>query len=336
MKHCTRFITILLVLSVVSSVFATEKMSARAALFVRDPFIVPVAETQTYYLYASGRIDATGRRGVVVYKSKDLENWSDPTPVFGVPDNYWADAKGSVWAPEVHRYDGKYYLFVTLADPAKKFAPVTGRPPLHLRGTSICVAESPDGPFRPTSQQPHTPADWMSLDGTLWVEDGKPWMVFCHEWFQTIDGTFELVPLKSDLSGPAAAPVTLFTASEIPWSFDMKASGIVIKGRPVSGYVSDGCFLFRTHAGRLLMLQSSFIANQTYALGISYSESGKIAGPWKHEPKPLYAEDGGHGMIFTTFDGRLMLSLHSPNSEARCRLIELEDIGHTLQIKKER
>ncbi len=50
-----------------------------------------------------------------------------------------------------------------------------------------------------------------------------------------------------------------------------------------------------------------------YAQGLARSASGQISGPWIQEPEPLYAQDGGHGMIFRAFDGRLMLSLHKPN-----------------------
>jgi hypothetical protein len=40
-------------------------------------------------------------------------------------------------------------------------------------------------------------------------------------------------------------------------------------------------------------------------------------------------------MIFTTFDGTLMLLLHSPNQgpNERARLFELIDTGDTLRIK---
>ena len=32
----------------------------------------------------------------------------------------------------------------------------------------------------------------MCLDGTLWVEDGKPYMIYCHEWVETVDGEMDL------------------------------------------------------------------------------------------------------------------------------------------------
>ena len=45
------------------------------------------------------------------------------------------------------------------------------------------------------------PADKPTLDGTFWVDkDGKPYMVYCYEWLQTLDGTIEKIELKPDLS----------------------------------------------------------------------------------------------------------------------------------------
>jgi len=41
-------------------------------------------------------------------------------------------------------------------------------------------------------------------------------------------------------------------------------------------------------------------------------------------------------MIFKTFDGRLVMAIHQPNSGViRARLFELEDVGPTLRIKRE-
>jgi len=50
----------------------------------------------------------------------------------------------------------------------------------------------------------------------------------------------------------------------------------------------------------------------------------------------LYSNDGGHAMVFTTFDGRLMMVLHSPNNrDSRPHIFEMEDTGNTLQIINE-
>jgi len=36
-------------------------------------------------------------------------------------------------------------------------------------------------------------------------------------------------------------------------------------------------------------------------------------GPRRQEAEPLWTEDGSHGMIFRTFDARLIFTLHRPN-----------------------
>ena len=68
----------------------------------------------------------------------------------------------------------------------------------ECRGTQILKANSPFGPFELHSDGPVTPRDWECLDGTLWVEDGTPYMIFCHEWAQIVDG--EMCALTPQLS----------------------------------------------------------------------------------------------------------------------------------------
>ena len=85
-------------------------------------------------------------------------------------------------------------------------------------------------------------------------------------------------------------------------------------------YVTDGPFLHRTANGVLLMLWSSF-GSKGYAMGIARSSSGSVQGPWTQESEPLWAEDGGHGMIFRTFDGGLRLTFHTPNDSPNERAV---------------
>src|SRR5690606_13410159 len=144
-------------------------------LHVRDPYIVADKEAQLYYLYKSSMVEAGDLRksGVVVYKSRDLENWAGPYTVFTTPDDNWIT--GRIWAPEVHLYNSKYYLFATLNSDIEWKKKRADWPSYTFRGTQIFHADSPMGPFLPFGDKmPHTPMDWMALDGTLWVEDGTP------------------------------------------------------------------------------------------------------------------------------------------------------------------
>ena len=303
----------------VTGIADAAKVRHRADIWIRDPFILPVAETKTYYMVDKMMVrleDGSMRPGVGVYTSRDLQRWEGPKPVFHYPDGFWAD--GAVWAPEMHRYRGRYYVLATFNSKQNH----------KKRATQILVSDSPEGPFKPFANQPHTPKDWLSLDGTLWVEDGVPFMVFCHEWVQATDGTMELVRLKDDLSDVVGEPQTLFKASQAKWAHPLFFTK--------DSFVTDGPFLYRSKTGRLMMIWSSFGEKHTYTVGIAYSTSGKVTGPWRQMDEPLLAIDGGHGMIFRTFDDRLVMPIHQPNDgKIRMRLFELEDAGTTLRIKRE-
>ena len=118
------------------------------------------------------------------------------------------------------------------------------------------------------------------------------------------DGTMEALPLKEDLSGAAGEPFLLFKASDSPWSREK------IDGKTVPNRVSDGPWLFRTGTGRLGMIWTSWIYD-VYTMGVAYSESGTIKGPWIQEAEPLTPPNHGHGMIFRDLNGKYLLSLHS-------------------------
>ena len=105
-----------------------------------------------------------------------------------------------------------------------------GKPAQYRRGTQILVADTPEGPFKAFSNKSTTPVDWMSLDGTLWVEDNVPYMVFCHEWAQIYDGTMELVSLKDDLSAAVGEPETLFKATDAKWVKNLASTGFKYHG----------------------------------------------------------------------------------------------------------
>jgi arabinan endo-1,5-alpha-L-arabinosidase len=183
--------------------------------------------------------------------------------------------------------------------------------PDRCRGTQALVSDSPLGPFAPMTSSPLTPEHWECLDGTLFVDQGvgedgvhnsESWMVFCHEWLQVQDGEMCAIRLSDDLRSTTGEPIVLFRASEAPWTHP---------AREVN-YVTDGPFMHRTEMGELLMLWSS-IGENGYAIGISRSESGTILGPWTHAEAPLFRENGGHGMVFRTFEGALRLAIHAPN-----------------------
>ena len=271
------------------TVFLEEQsMLKREDIRIRDPFILPDHEQNCYYMYGTtaleeGSLDA--KNTFSVYRSTDLENFEGPKVIFdGDKIGFWADR--DFWAPEVHKYNGKYYLFGSCKSADRH------------RATQIFVCDTPDGTFEPLTDDPITPKEWECLDGTFWVENGIPYIVFSHEWTQVGDGEIWAMPLTADLKQPAGEPFLLFRASENP------------EVSPLQGdsYVTDGPFLY-TENGKLVMIWSSFYRGRYLVL---QATSTSINGAWEHGGS-RFDFDGGHAMLFERFDGKRMISLHRPN-----------------------
>ena len=130
-------------------------------------------------------------------------------------------------------------------------------------------------------------------------------MVYCHEWLQNLDGTMEKIELKPDLSGSIGEGEILFRASDSPWSKEYNEEGEVVPNK-----VTDGPWLFRTKTGKLGMLWTSWVFDN-YVQGVAYSQSGTLDGPWIHQEEPVTPPNFGHGMMFKTFEGELLMALHS-------------------------
>jgi hypothetical protein len=294
---------------------------------LHDPWIVADKSTGTYHLFTRNERRMTGdaRLGIMAYTSRDLRHWTRPRLVFALPKGGWAN--DGAWAPEVHRWNGRWYLFATFHNDSAAL-PTSGPRPTIRRGTTLAVADALGGPFAPVRDNaPLVDPARMTLDGTLYVDPaGKPWLVYAHEWVQVGNGTIEAMPLTADLA--AAGPSrTLFRASDAPWADGKpQKEGDII-------YVTDGPELFRTRTGTLLMLWSSY-DKDGYVQGLARSTSGALEGPWEHLP-PLLRVDSGHGMLFHRFDGGLMMVVHRPFSNARGKLYEMRDLGDRVELVRE-
>ena len=261
-----------------------------------DPFVLADQATHQYYLTGTGGL---------LWKSKDLKRWEGPYSVAKPDPTSWMGPQPMIWAAELHTFKGKYYYFATFTNRAVKIDTVQGNV-IERRASHVLVSNQPDGPYVPMQDATYLPANKPTLDGTFWVDkDGKPYLLYCHEWLQNLNGTVEKIALKPDLSGTLGPGQVLFRASDSPWSREKDATG---HDRP--NKVTDGPFVFRTKTGRLGMLWTSWVYD-AYTQGVAYSESGTLNGPWRQESAPITPPNYGHGMLFRTLDGKLLLAVHS-------------------------
>lgn len=271
-------------------------------LSMSDPYIYPDPETKTYYLTSSG-----GR----MWKSKDLNTWEGPHNIIDIAGS-WLEKAGFAAAAEIHKIGDYYYYAGTWSDHSDLIQQVPRRYNVPHNQTVLLRSKNVEGPYELFDENPdhnYQPREDDCIDGTLYQEDDKIYMVYVHEWTQIIDGTIEYVELSADLKKTISKPVCIFRASENPSVGEMNGLGEATFGRKMPGWVTDGPQLFRTKTGKLGMLWSSW-GKERYFQAVCYSESGKISGPWVQEPAPFLANNSGHGMLFTTFDGTLLYSVH--------------------------
>ncbi|HPS24365.1 MAG TPA: glycoside hydrolase family 43 protein [Bacteroidales bacterium] len=296
-------------------------------LIMSDPFIYPHKETQTYYLTCSGGW---------MYKSSDLEMWTGPYAIIDIK-GLWLERAGFAAAAEIHKIGDKYYYAGTWSDHSELIEQVPRRYNVPHNQTYLLRADNPEGPYTSFAIEPgydYQPHDWDCIDGTLYEENGKIYMIFVHEWTQIIDGTMDYIELAPDLSYTVSEkPITMFRATEAPWVTEMNASGEATFGLKMPGWVTDGPQMFRTQTGKLGMLWSSW-GKERYAQGIAYSESGTIAGPWVQEEEAFMANNSGHGMLFKTFEGKLIFVVHhaSENGPRKPQYWNVDDSGDKLVL----
>ncbi|MBE7012073.1 MAG: glycoside hydrolase [Ruminococcaceae bacterium] len=287
---------------------------------IRDPFIY--AENGKYYMYGTEKQEKLCFK---VYESEDLENWSEGKTIFEKTEDFWAEKW--YWAPELHKYCGKYYLFASFEGAC----------------TQILIGDAPDGEFTSYADPPtRTELKWQCIDGTLYVDkNGIPYIVVSHnedvfhnEKWHISESSIEALRLTKDLKKSVGEPIPLLYGSEFEKSVSRRGNNNI-------WHVTEGPFMQRTEEN-LYMLWSGFNKDSNgaynYFQAVAKSDNGEIDGNWIFQDELLYDNDGGHGMVFRDFGGNLKLVIHTPNSKAgeeHPLIFDIEEKDGKLLLKEE-
>ena len=134
---------------------------------------------------------AAGPGGVRAWTSHDLISWQGPKTIFRTPPRYLGrhPHRGHLGAGDA-LLPGQVLPLPHLqlaAQAPRAVAQLAAAGLARLAGPAR--GSSPGRSLQPFAHHATTPSDMMTLDGTFWVEDGVPYMVFCHEWVQITDGS---------------------------------------------------------------------------------------------------------------------------------------------------
>ena len=269
---------------------------------IRDPFVY--VENGVYFLLGTTGDDPWGKGSdMILYKSADLTNFER---VMTATADGELNGYSNIWAPELHKYRGKYYIIVS-ADRGD-----VGR------GSFMMVSDSLTQPFTLLTGKYITPAGWGCLDATLFISGGKPYLCFANEWMTPItrdgDGSLYIAELNEDLTEIIGEPKKIVSG---------KHSGLSVEvGEKVRGYIAEGPYLY--NEGDDTVLLWSTVTQTGYSVIKSVSRTG-IMGDYEYE-KTIFSDDGGHSMVFTDNDGKRKIALHAPNKtpNERLKIFDLE------------
>lgn len=213
--------------------------------------------------------------GLVVFHSTDLVNWE---PVSYALKKYL----GSVWAPDMKKVGGKYYIYFTVqAKPKTNF---------------VVYADSPEGPWS-------DPIDLKigDIDPCLVIgEDGKRYLVMSggNRWTLADDG----------LSVVEGSRVHFYDGWRFPESWITE------------GFALEGPKLYRHNGWFYYLAAEGGTAGPPTSHMVAVARSRSINGPWEDMPSnPLIHTwknserwwSKGHGSLIDTPDGRWYCVYHA-------------------------
>jgi arabinan endo-1,5-alpha-L-arabinosidase len=203
-----KFLVWISVVFVCSSALAQETLPASETI-VHDP--VMIQQDGTYYIFCTGR-------GISVFSSKDMTNWTKQKPVFETAPTWGtsvaADFKNHIWAPDVSFHNGQYYLYYSVSSFAKNTSAI---------GVATNKTLNPaDANFKWEDQgivvQSVPNRDlWNAIDPNLvYDENNTPWLTFGSFW----DG-LKMVKLSADLL-KVAEPEEWYTVARRERTFSLE------------------------------------------------------------------------------------------------------------------
>ncbi|WP_189605795.1 glycoside hydrolase family 43 protein [Salinimicrobium marinum] len=281
----------------------TEMYSNPLNVEFGDPYILN-NEDDTYYLYGTGggAVD-----GFATYSSTDLVNWEFQGQVYkGNTEDSWAiDA---FWAPEVYKFDDKYYMFFS--------AQWKNNPNNELENFKIGVAvsDSPKGPFEDLQNQPLFDPGYPIIDANVYQdEDGKFYLYYSRVaykhpvesevaewardkgWFDEIEESWVYgVELKPDFTGVIGEPVLLLRPPKTMDDKNAEWESRSVTSKEVNRRWTEGSYTFKNKETYYIMYSANFYGGENYAVG--YATGDSPLGPFtKADNNPVLEKNTGKG-----------------------------------------
>jgi GH43 family beta-xylosidase len=233
-----------------------------------------------------------------------------------------------IWAPELHRIDGKWYLYFTAGRADKIWE-------IRLYVLENASKDPLEGEWVERGQL-KTGWESFALDATTFAHRGQRYLVWTQRAPDGSKGT-NIYIAKMDSPVSITGPATLLTKPEYAWEkvkYDVnEAPAVLVKN------------------GRVFLTYSASATDANYAMGmLTASADANLldARSWTKSPEPVFKSSPangqwgpGHNSFTTTPDGKTDIlvyhardyrdivgdSLHDPNRHTRAQVIRWKADG---------
>ncbi len=253
-----------------------------------DPYILNNGNG-TYYMYGTG---GGAEDGFATYSSTDLVNWKSEGQVYeGNLEDSWA--VGDFWAPEVYKFNDKYYMFFS--------AQWENNPNDELENFKIgvAVADKPTGPFEEVSDKPLFNPGYPVIDANVFKDnDGKFYLYYsrvCYKhpveseiadwakergWYDEIEESWVYgIELKSDFSGVVGEPKLLLQPPKTMDDKNAEWESRSVTSKEVNRRWTEGSFTFKKNDTYYMMYSANYFGGENYAVG--YATASSPLGPYQ-------------------------------------------------------
>jgi GH43 family beta-xylosidase len=211
---------------------------------------------------------------------------------------------GHIWAPEIHRFDGKWHIYVAAGDGDDKFR-------IRTYVLQSAAADPMDASHWSVLGRFETPWDTFTLDSTLFVHKGMRYACWAqHEPGIDTNSNLYLAPLATPTT-LAAAPARL-TVPTLDWE--------------TQGFkVNEGAALLARN-GKLFLTYSASATDARYCMGMLTADADADImnpGSWTKSPVPVFKTSvenrifgPGHNSFVVDERGSDLLVYHARDYEA--------------------
>jgi beta-xylosidase len=285
----------------------TETYSNPLPVEFGDPYVLNDGDGK-YYMYGTG---GGAKDGFATYSSNDLVDWEFEGQVYtGNKENSWAI--GSFWAPEVYKFNDKYYMFFS--------AQWRDNPNNELENFKIgvAVADKPTGPFEDLQNEPLFDPGYPVIDANVFQDDNGRFYLYYSRvaykhpveseisewarekgWFDEIEESWVYgIELEPDFSGVIGEPVLLLRP---PKSMDDKNAeweSRSVTSKEVNRRWTEGSYTFKHQDTYYMMYSANYFGGENYAVG--YATASSPLGPYaKADDNPILEKNTSKGGVVT-------------------------------------